>query len=115
MCGFTNQTTKHLFFNSPLVDQFWDNLLTDLRLLPSLNSFYNMLTNLDDKLQVLLNGNDNLPRVLNFGISERVSQFISEINTILPIFCGHNIPRPATCLIDQLFINQLTICKPVTL
>jgi hypothetical protein len=75
---------RHLFFNCPLIDQARDNLFNDLGLLPSSNNLFISLTNLEAKLQVLLNGHYNhFPRHENYKIIEKVGEFILDINTII--------------------------------
>jgi hypothetical protein len=51
-CGNISQSTKHLFFVCPLLQQQRDLLLTDLGTLPYFNNLYASRTSMDDKLDL---------------------------------------------------------------
>jgi hypothetical protein len=73
----------NVFFNCPLLAHNRLQLFTDLGLLLTFSTLLHSLSNSDDRLQVLLYGNDNVSRFVNDKTCERVSQFILDSHNLL--------------------------------
>ena len=83
-CGYNWQTTKHMFFQCPLTRDLYTDLVNDLGQLPDFQTFFvHHCPSTEDKLRVLLNGNEQLPRVINCKIVEKTGSFLYHLSLIL--------------------------------
>lgn len=87
VCGNTIQSTKHLFFNCPFIQELREDFINDLLVLPAFQTFYRSCNTIDDRLQALLYGHMNLTYDINKTIIERTSLFLLDAVRQLGTIC----------------------------
>jgi uncharacterized membrane protein YbaN (DUF454 family) len=84
-CGFRNQSTKHLFFQCPLLNDIRQELFHDLVLLPMF-AIFNLFHRMDEKLHALLFCHSAFTPETAKQVVERVAGFItSTLEVVRPM------------------------------
>jgi hypothetical protein len=81
ICVNRSQTTKHLFFQCPLVQNLRANHLQDLGQLPSFDDMFFTL-NFDQKLDTLFYGHQTFPHHTNQKSVARTATFAGELLSV---------------------------------